>query len=300
MELEKLKEDRIKRVKTPRKRQIRSLTHRDEPKKIVEKVNKSFQLKNALIFFISFIMLLASLVLYQLRFGSCEFWASYERNYNRIVHNDENYCSRLINTREINKRLLEEVVAQETAIELIRGSLSLANYDGYVQIILHGPTGTGKTLSSQVIIDNFPSKNIQKYLWNFHDTSNLAEVAQARLSKCGFNLIILDDLDNSKSATQFLKLFEEKLRGASGHNQFRLVILAIFKEQLLETETKDLKKFVIVDYQPFNLENFIKCIKLHEQLYNVTIAQKDLEELKEIDFVSSGCKLISKRLKTIK
>lgn len=290
--------NRRKKFKS-RKSDIRSLTRQKDSKK-VEKVKKQkykFEWKKYLIIVTSLITLVLAFIFYQLQFGSCEFWSSYEHNYNKIVYGDEKYCYRKIDTNLINEKLLNEIVAQNDPLELIKGSLNLANNDDYIQMIFHGSTGVGKTLASDIIAKNYPNPtNVQKYIWKVHEFFNLQEIAISRLSKCGFNLIILDDLEINEDSIDFLKQFEHQIRDEARRNSFRLVLLAIFKNTLTDGIKEDLKNFVIIDFNPLTKDDFIKCIDIHLKLFNVTMNAQELEELKEIDYSSSGCKLISKKL----
>jgi len=295
-------ENNKRRKSKSRQPEIRSLTRHKESRR-TEKIKTQkhkIQWKKYLIILTSLITLIIAFILYQLKYGSCEFWNTYERNYNKIVYGDEQYCYRKIDTNLIKERILEEVVGQDDAIELIRGSLNLANNDEYIQMIFHGTTGIGKTLSSEIIAKNFANPtNIQKYIWNVHDFFNLIDVAKLRLSKCGFNLIIFDDLEINEDTLDFLRDFEQQIRDEAKRNNFRIVLLAIFKDTLTDEIKEDLNNFVIIDFNSLTKDNFIKCIEIHLKLFNITMNAKEFEELKEIDYSSSGCKLISKKLVSV-
>ncbi|KAL7019768.1 hypothetical protein ACKWTF_011241 [Chironomus riparius] len=297
-------EDENKRIRKSKLRQseIRSLTKQKDSRKVekIKKPKNKIQWKKYLIFLTSLITLIIAFILYQLKFGSCEFWNTYERNYNKIVYGDEKYCYRKIDTNLVNIRLLDEIVGQDDAIELIKGSLNLANNDEYIQMIFHGVTGIGKTLASEIIARNFPNPtNVQKYIWKVHEFFNLFEIARSRLSKCGFNLIILDDLEIDEYAIELLKDFEQQMRDEGKRSNFRIVLLAIFKDTMTDKIKDDLKNFVIIDFNPLSKDDFIKCIEIHLKLFNITMNAQEFEELKEIDYSSSGCKLISKKLVSV-
>lgn len=295
-------ENNRRRKSKSRQPEIRSLTRHKESRR-TEKIKTQkhkIQWKKYFIILTALITLIIAFILYQLKYGSCEFWNTYERNYNKIVYGDEQYCYRKIDTNLIKGKLLEEVVGQDDAIELIKGSLNLANNDEYIQMIFHGTTGIGKTLSSEIIAKNFPNPtNVQKYVWNVHEFFNLIDVAKLRLSKCGFNLIIFDDLEINEDTLDFLRDFEQQIRDEAKRNNFRIVLLAIFKDTLTDNIKEDLNNFVIIDFYPLTKDNFIKCIEIHLKLFNITMNPKEFEELKEIDYSSSGCKLISKKLVSV-
>jgi hypothetical protein len=295
-------ENKTRRKSKLRQPEIRSLTRQKESRKVekIKKPKNKIKWKKYLIFLTSLITLIVAYILYQLKFGSCEFWNTYERNYNKIVYGDEKYCYRKINTNLINEKLLDEIVGQDDAIELIKGSLNLANNDEYIQIIFQGSTGIGKTLASEIIAKNYPNpSNVQKYIWKVHEFFNLFEIAKSRLSKCGFNLIILDDLEIDEYPIDFLKEFEQQLRDEARRDNFRIVLLAIFKDTMTDKIKEDLNNFVIIDFNPLSKDDFIKCIEIHLKLFNITMNAQELEELKEIDYSASGCKLISKKLVSV-
>lgn len=163
-------------------------------------------------------------------------------------------------------------------------------------------SGIGKTFSTEIVADNFPWKrNIQKYIWDFYTTEEILRLTKAKLSKCGFNLIIIDDISLNNDAISFLKEFEVKIREQSKRDGLRVVLINIFKGTLDELQKQQLSNFVIVDFKSLTKNDFIQCIELHQQNFNIALDKNSLEfnELLEINYTASGCKQISKRLNLV-
>lgn len=248
---------------------------------------------------------LTSVIIYQLsQIKSCEFWSAYERNFNKIVYGDEFYCNRLIGSQVINQ-LKMEVAAQDDALELIRGSLELANRERIVRMAFNGDVGTGKSLAADIITRYFPWKgNFVKLTWE-----EGLKIDISSLSKCGFNLIIIDNMDFNSTTIEYAKSIEQELLYKSKSEAYRIILILIFKgshEELNKTDGDSnamqeiLKNFVIVDFQSITREGFERCLEIFQKLYNIQITPQEFNELIEIDYKSTGCKLISKRLNLVK
>lgn len=260
---------------------------------------------NLQMFIIPVLISFTSLIIYQLsQIKSCEFWSAYERNFNKVVYGDEYFCIRLIDSQFIYNQLKTEVAAQEDALELIRGSLELANKERIVRIAFNGGVGTGKSLAASIITRHFMWKrNVQKLSWE--DDMHISS-----LSKCGFNLIIIDNMNFNSTTMEYAKNLEQELLFKSKGEGYRVILILIFKgshEELIEDDKSEtngvqdiLKNFVVVDFHPITRDGLEKCIEIHQILYNIKMTPQELMDLKEINFKTTGCKLISKRLNLVK
>ena len=159
---------------------------------------------NLKIVFIPVLISIIGLVIYQLsQIKSCEFWSAYERNFNKVVYGDSYFCIRPIDSQLIYNQLKLEVAAQEDALELIRGSLELANKERIVRIAFNGGVGTGKSLAASIITRHFTWKrNVQKLSWE-------DDIQISSLSKCGFNLIIIDNMNFNSTSIEYAKAIEQ-------------------------------------------------------------------------------------------
>lgn len=123
----------IRRIREKNKK-LRSLVEKKEINENPSKINV-----DKIIFITSLLILLSGVVLYKLRFGSCEFWAAYDRNYASYVYGDQFFCKRIINTEDLNEKLKSQIIGQDDSLRLIKGSLDLANQHSYfIQMIFHG------------------------------------------------------------------------------------------------------------------------------------------------------------------
>lgn len=295
------------KLKKNHERKIRSLVK----KKDVITLPKRKDLPRLRIIFIPALLLSISVLFYQIsQLKPCEFWSVYERNFNKVVYRDEYYCIRKINSNVILTKLKDEVVNQDDALELIRGSLEFANREGIVRMAFNGDVGTGKSLTASIISQSFQWQgNIQRYSWR-EEQSNL----NPHLSKCGFNLIIIDDLDFNATSINYIKEIEQEFLNKSKNENYRIIFIVIFHgshEKLKKISNEDeedmnalqelLKNFVIVDFHSIStLDEFKKCIDVHQNLFNIKISSKDMDDLKKIDYKTTGCKLIEKRLNLFK
>jgi predicted AAA+ superfamily ATPase len=227
--------------------------------------------------------------------GSCEFWASYDRNYHRLVYGDEFYCHREINYDQIVANLSQNIIAQNDALSLFKASFRLANKEKYINIIMSGSLGTGKSLTLSTIAKSFYwKKNVHTF--NSENLYALIENVRYKLSKCGFHLILVDDLKKDHLADVYE--IESNIREFSLQHNFRVVIIFSFNQEL---ENNDgLENFVHIEYEKFTYENYVKCIDFHLKYLNITIEADEIEELKKLDYKTTGCKSIVKRLNLIK
>ncbi|KAG5673585.1 hypothetical protein PVAND_003620 [Polypedilum vanderplanki] len=303
---EKLKEEKlvnkiykVHRKTSEKSKKIRPLAKKNKDNH--ENLKSASIIDKKRIYLLSFLLLVFAAVLYQIKFGSCEFWNAYNKNFNRIVYGDEHYCDRNIDASFLRKKLQEQVTNQEDAIQLIEGSLKLANEESFIQIIFNGMIGVGKTLSSQIIAENFQwQRNVQKFIWNYHQPEFIFNNFKDKISNCGFNLIIIDDLELSDESIKFVIKFEEELRYYAKRESYRIAVIIIFKQSLSEEYREKISNFVIIDFNSFKTQSdLIDCIELHRRKYNIQIQATEMDELKEINFTASGCKQVPKRLNLV-
>lgn len=277
-------------------KRIRSLTKKED-KVSKKKAQKNIDFK---ILLLSAILIVISFFVYQLRYGSCGFWIAYEKNYNKIFYSDQFYCHRKINSTNIINNLSEQVINQDDAIKLLNASFELANIEEFIQISLSGETGVGKSLATNIIANNFQwhGKNIQRYSYEIHDMTKLSLKIISRVSKCGFNLIIIDDLVSSELVIEKVIHLENEIRNFAKRNEYKVILITVFNGYIDEKKQEDMH-FVQIQFEKFTHDALIKCIEIHQKLYNIVLEQEEINELQELNYTSSGCKQVQKRLNLI-
>lgn len=254
------------------------------------------------------VTLLSSFFLSKLSISSCGFWATYQNNYNKIVYGDERWCYRRLETSEIVGKLREQVIAQNDAIKLIEGSLDLANREKIIQVAFVGPTGVGKSLTANLILENFKWQpaislifdiNFQVQLTDQEAFDSDLQVVTSRLADCGFNLVVIDDVEVKSTTIRRIVELERSLHRMAKQNQFKIVLIVIFNGELKEVELNELHRFVIVEFQEFNEKSFAECIEVHEKLLKVKLKPMEVEDMKLINYTTSGCKTVAKKLNLV-
>lgn len=302
---EKQQENKLVLRKSIKERKkLRSLVK--ESPKIIQKEEKKTNFK---IFVASSIfVLLASYLIYEIT-KTCRFRSAYERNFNRLVYGDEYYCMRKLDTAEIHQNLKSLIVEQDDAIELIRGGLEAANRDKFVACALNGAIGTGKSLAVEQITRNFLWKgNIQKFFWGDERNFQLTTITQS-LSKCGYNLIIIEKIDFNETSIEFITAAANELQSIYNQDLIRIIFIVIFNGSYEELETKDedtislqekLKNFIIIDFKRISFETLMKCIEVNSKLLEIQLTPEELDDLKKIDYKTTGCKHVYSRISLLK
>lgn len=271
-----------------------------------EKPKSRWKLK---ILIIAVLCLVASMLIGNKNFSSCGFWAAYENNFNKIVFGDSKFCYRRLDPTTIVEKLKERVIGQDDAVGLISASLDLANREKVIQIAFIGKTGVGKTLTANILMSNFKwQQNVISLIYDINFQANLNEqeayeadiaVVSSRLSDCGFNLVVIDDIKPTLNSMKRINELETRLHRMAKQNLYKIVFVVIFSGALDEAAHDQIRDFVHVDFNPFTKEMFQKCIEIHERFHNIKLEPKDIEELYFINYTISGCKTLAKKLNLI-
>lgn len=318
IKLEKSDLELIERVNEPRerKRKLRPLTKKSKHPKINESKSESAlsveksengnieKKKSKLLWISSFFVLgIISIILSQIEYSRCGLWTTYKNNFNKIVHGDEMYCIRELDPSQIIRSLEKNLVNQDEAIKIIQVSLNLANRERFISMVFSGSVGVGKTLSSNLIAKNFKwQENVNELIYEFNFVQNFnvneslesdLSVATEKFKECGFNLVIIDDVPLGDESIERISMLERKLNEIAKRNLHKIVLIVIFRGNVKQDQ---LKNFVIVDFQDFTQESFNSCIERHLKLFNVNLKPIEIDELKNLNFTSSGCKTVAKKI----
>jgi ATP-dependent Clp protease ATP-binding subunit ClpA len=113
------------------------------------------------------------------------------REYNVLRHGKV-YCTNQLDPGPIVDVLDDQIVGQAEALKTMENVLK--SHKTFSSLILHGPTGTGKTLTGQILRQNFPwQENANIIVYSPNTKFDLTSITR-RMSSCGHNLLIIDDL----------------------------------------------------------------------------------------------------------
>ena len=298
---------KVKKDSKTKPKKLRSLLRPEEKSKVEVKIDTRIEknLSYKLILIISACLALIAVLLSNTTLSSCGFWATYESNFHKIVHGDENFCYRKLDPEPVYEELKRQVVGQDDALRLVKGSLSLANREWIIQMAFYGATGVGKTLSSNIIMNGFKWKrNVISTIFDINFQVNLTgqnafdsdlKLLQSKLSDCGFNLIVIDDVYSKPGTIQRINAIERNLHRMAKQKVFKIVLIVIFNSE----KTSDLRNFVNIEFERFSEESFHDCIDLHQKRRNVELKPSEVEELRMINYTSSGCKTVAKKINLI-
>ncbi|CRL08621.1 CLUMA_CG021301, isoform A [Clunio marinus] len=256
------------------------------------------------------VFLIGSYFISNISISSCGFWATYENNFNKIVHGDGKYCYRSIESEKIVEELKKNIVGQDDAISLIKASLNLANREKIIQMAFIGGTGVGKSLASNIIVSNWKWKhNTVNFIFDINFNADLQgkeafdddlRIVTSHLSDCGFNLIVIDDVDNESTTINRIAKLDRSLHRLAKQNLYKIVFIVIFNKNPNSIELEEaLNNFVIIDFHPFTKELLEKCIEFHEKMYKVKLSPIEIDELKMINYTNFGCKTVAKKINLI-
>lgn len=320
IKLEKSEIDLLKRINEPRirKRKLRPLIQSPKHPRIdlsftenEEKAEKTCESSDEVdtnsskLKYILIVVLIsaATAIVSQVEWSQCGLWATYNNNFNKIVHGDERYCHRELDPARIITELRYNVVNQNDAIKLIQASLQLANRENFVSMAFSGSVGVGKTLSSNLIAENFKWQgNVNQLIYDINFDMNIMtneslefdlDVATAEFSSCGFNLVIIDDVPVKQASIERITKLEQELHELAKRKVYKIVLIVIFRG---EVSQKDLQHFVIVDFQAFTRESFNECIEKHLQQSNVILSPAEILSLQLVNFNTFGCKTVGKKI----
>ncbi|XP_063698415.1 uncharacterized protein LOC134829312 [Culicoides brevitarsis] len=236
------------------------------------------------------------------------FWQDFRRQlfrhsrkeYNKLIHGQA-YCTDDIDFAAMGNALREGVVGQNEALGKLEEALK--SHRQFTAIVLHGPTGTGKTLTTQLLVDNFRwQENVQVMIYNPNDaTFDLASITRD-LSQCGHNLIIIDDLH---LINKDLLTLRQSIEEAALAKQQKVILVFVFNVSKFETERNDgpifehLPKdaFRIIEYRRMTDLDLDKCMEKIEKELAVTLSHEQRDTVRQsVDVTKSGCKNVRSKV----
>lgn len=217
------------------------------------------------------------------------------------MHGRQNYCEERSEYGNITKILELQVYGQENAIRNVKRV-----FDEHVnisEIILYGPSGVGKTLTSNIIQNTFqwPS-NVYQVLWSNVESKStkLKRAAQIlpKLSRCAQNAIFIDDAEEND--VDVIKEFHENFVKYCETNDLKAFAFYVMREsnkieKLFQFELGD--KIHVVKYRSFNETDLLRCIEIESKRYNIKLGPTEVQEVIEnVNVDRSGCKNVAAKI----
>lgn len=273
---------------------------------------RRYNKKHVVMLIISILIAFSSSILYQTKFGRtlrCQYKSRLQKSYYQVVYGD-NYCTNKLNETRLMKKMKESIVGQQDQLILLEGALKKShNQKRFIPIILMGGTGVGKSLTVNLLIEEFPWKeNINLLFWDLsfenlitddNDHYDL-ELVSDKFSNCGFNLIIIEDIDLRNDTVARISTMERNLQKLTTRAPYKIILMPIFRtkpNQDFGSILYRLRNFIIVEYTPITKEIFAECLQLHRELLKIHLTQDEIDDyMQNTDYEKQGCKTIAKKL----
>lgn len=226
----------------------------------------------------------------------------YRKEYNIAMQGKE-YCTDDVDYIAVGKILHDNIVGQKTAIGQIQEALRI--HKDFTSIVLHGPTGTGKTLTTQILASKFRwQENTQILVYNPNAKFDLASITR-RMSPCGHNLVIIDDLH---LINRDLLNIRQDLEAIAKTKNYRVILIFVFNMSKFQTQ-KDVdgegpifehlppNQYNIVEYRRMNDIDLDECMNKVEKELAVTLSHTQRADVKKsVDVTKNGCKNVRSKV----
>lgn len=236
---------------------------------------------------------------------------TYRNQYNLLFHGKVDYCDQTFDFRNVTSALKKNVIGQELVIKELSKILNEHSSRTRTSAVILGSTGVGKTLTSKLIGDNFQwTENVKYFIWSSSENKKsqfkkLSKTIQ-KLSKCGHNLLFIDDLDY-KDGSVVLEI-ENFIKTKSPEKNLKLIIFYIVN--LHKYSEKDKKSYqnkvdsikstinlAVIEFRDLTEEDGLKCIELQCALLGITLTDEEMNDVvASIVPTRSGCKHVYSKI----
>ena len=212
-------------------------------------------------------------------------------------------CEMKLNVQEINLILQHSVHGQESAINEITTELNTFNTLQGTQmkiLVFIGGVGVGKSYSASIISTNFLwDTNVQEFVMPIR-RSLLAKEISSEFSRCGDNLLVIDDL--KPKDTEIMAGFLNELLSLNSVLDTRVLVVLVFTTQN-EDSNKIHNDFEaaglsakVIRFQPLEQETVQMCIE--ESLFRKGVKwnKDDVQKVLENVPQDIGCKGVSSKV----
>lgn len=277
-----------------RKKGIRSLVHPEEPPK--PNIAKKY------LRIICLLILTGSFVFMVFKNGHIfvELKHLSMNQYQLYLYGRLNYCDESFVYENISTALRNRIVGQDNVIDKIQQILR--THETFTAIALYGAQGVGKTLTLNVIRENFQwHSNVQQYVWSLvhskqSQLKSLLNIVDS-LTLCGQNAIFIDNIP--LNSVSIIEEFHQKLLQVCKQNHFGAFAVYVFNnnDDPDQHPTLQFENVSTIYFQNLSLNNLRKCIEIESRLLDVNLDEEQMNEIiASVDLERSGCKHVAAKV----
>ena len=243
-----------------------------------------------------------------------DFRNSYRRHYNHIVHGKLDYCGPTMDIAALFGQIQRssEILHQPHALAQLE--MALRNESNMNNIALVGPSGVGKSLVAQGLMENFPwQENVASYAWNTYveeevEKFHIIRLFLQRLSDCGRNLLVIDNL--LPCDKEVVPLVQQLIREILGESlpKYHLIVVYIFNVNSLDTlevyernlnSIQEIPHIKTINFRGFGEKELRDCIRREARMENLQLTIEKVNDIVEtLDVSKSGCKNVHAKVLT--
>lgn len=216
-----------------------------------------------------------------------------------VMTQGQQYCTADLDHEAFARTLRQNVVGQAQVINNLEHALK--KHKSVTSIILYGPPGSGKTLTTQLIAHQFRwQENIQMLVSPERDLVSI----ERRMSQCGHNLVIIDDL---YLVNRDILDLRENLEAIAQKKGYKIVLIFVFNLSQLEAERdvdgsgpifSHVSGHHLIEFRRLDDLDLDKCMDVLETELAITLSDAQRQTVKEsVDVAKSGCKNVRAKVK---
>lgn len=227
----------------------------------------------------------------------------YHSQYGLLVHGSPTYCYDAYNLTSTILELKKKIIGQDNVISNMFEIMNQRN--PYKTIALFGSSGVGKTKFVQIIYDQFYWIHNKNYII-FDENFQIMPVLK-KLSKCGMNLIIIDDI-RSEDIKDIIDINEIFFRNfIASYGEIKVIIIYVMNlsnynnklayYNLSKTAILSMQNIIPVEFRQFDNTDLRKCIDLQSEEFDMELEPEDIAEImSRIDVRRFGCKQVYSKI----
>jgi hypothetical protein len=232
-------------------------------------------------------------------------------------------CEMTLDIGAVRTALENNIFGQKAAVYDIMSVLNVfsnTQSPGIVILAFAGGTGVGKSYTTSVISKRFPWKeNVKHFVWPLQSSSLSVDDEYVKLSPCGSNLIIIDDLVTSDAVN--IAEFLQNLQKHSQYHGVRAVVILVFnsedqkvilqgngdlelqfpvmKEKLTSIFQDAELEVSLITFQCLQSEHIAMCIKEALNQEGIVLLDTMVEEVMAMLPQGTGCKGVASKVQLL-